>query len=391
MSSRRGPQRRVAVASELDWPIRPHYDVIAGVQDYADSQEDWLVEVSRYPEVRMEEGIRFDGIVGRIEPDTLAAAREAGIPVVNVWISSPVVDEVSNVHVDLVAAGRMAAEHLIARGLRRLVTVGLRGRVTTKRYAAGVAAVAKQEKISCSHYVVPTGYEENRRNWRKTLGILKKALAKWEPPIGLAAHHDQTARVLVTILQDLGWRVPEECAMVATGNDAMVCAAVQPSLSSIDLGYHRNGYDAAGMLDQLMRGKTAPTEPVLVPPKELVVRATSDVFSVRDPEVQRALRFMADNSHCSIGVPDIAAATGLSRQVLERRFRVHLDTSINNELMRLRVERLKRLLVESDTRIKKLGRQAGFGTPANMFQVFKARVGTTPAAYRAEHADQKRW
>jgi hypothetical protein len=51
-NSKRG---RVALASELDWPVRQHYDLIAGIQEYADSQEDWLVEVSRYPEVWMEE------------------------------------------------------------------------------------------------------------------------------------------------------------------------------------------------------------------------------------------------------------------------------------------------------------------------------------------------
>lgn len=238
---------------------------------------------------------------------------------------------------------------------------------------------------------MPIAFEDSSKSWRKTVALLKKAATKWERPIGLIAHQDQTARVVISILQDLGWRVPEECAVVATGNDLMICAGVHPTLSSIDLGYHRNGYEAARLLDQLMQGETVSTEPILLPPKELVVRATSDVFSVRDPQLQRALRFMADNSCQAIGVPEITAATDLSRQVLERRFREQLDTSINNELMRLRVELLKRLLVETDTGIKKLGRQAGFGTPANMFQVFKTRVGITPAAYRAEHADPRRY
>lgn len=146
MSRTNSKRRRVALASELDWPVRQHYDLIAGIQEYADSQEDWLVEVSRYPEVRMEEGIRFDGIVGRIEPDTLAAAQRAGIPVVNVWMNSPVAEQMHNVQVDPKAAGQVAAEHLIARGLRQFVVVGPRGRVTTKNFTAGAAAVAPKHR-----------------------------------------------------------------------------------------------------------------------------------------------------------------------------------------------------------------------------------------------------
>ena len=100
---------------------------------------------------------------------------------------------------------------------------------------------------------------------------------------------------------------------------------------------------------------------------------------------------MAENCHRKINVNDITAATKISRQLLERRFRAQLDTSINNELVRLRIERLKRLLVETDMPVKQLQSQAGFGAIGNMYKAFKEHTGMPLQAYREKHADPRRW
>jgi LacI family transcriptional regulator len=390
MRSRRKPLR-IAVASELDWPLRRHYDLIAGIQEFADSHANWVVEVGPYPEVRMEQGVRLDGIVGRITVDTLAAANAAGIPVANAWRHSPVLAQIPSVLIDAYAAGRMAAEHLVARGFRRLALFQPRRRVTNDNFFAGGQAVAAANGYPCSQHMVSSSFERGSDVWRRTTTRLQQITQGWEAPIGVAVFTDGIGRALASILGDMGWRIPEDLALVSTGNEFLACAGVQPTLSSIDLGYHRNGFEAAALLHRLLEGESPPAAPILLPPKELVVRATSDVFAVPDPQVARALRYMADNSHLCIGVPDIAAATDLGRQVLERRFRTLLGLTINNELIRLRIERLKRLLVETDTPVKALGAEAGFGTPANMFQVFKDQTGMTPAAYRSQHADPRRW
>jgi LacI family transcriptional regulator len=376
------------VVSELDWPLRRHHDLIAGVQEYADDRG-WAVEVGRFPELRMEAGVRFDGMVGRIESGTFAAAEAAKIPVVNCWLNSPVAQLTPNVHIDPFAIGRMAAEHLIARGLRQLVAVGLQRRPASRHFCAGTAAAAGEHGVTCREYKLSPAFESRPQDWRRLVAGLEAETACWKAPMGLAVWSDSMGRAVLTILQDLGWRVPEDIALVGTGNEPLLSTTIRPTLSSIDPGHRRVGHEAAALLERLMRGQPAPSETIFVPPKELVVRASSDVFAVRDRQVQRALRFMADNSHQTIGVADIADVTELSRQVLERRFRQELGTTINNELLRLRVERLKRLLVETDTPVKELGGRAGFGTPANMFQVFKSRTGLTPAAYREQHADPR--
>jgi LacI family transcriptional regulator len=375
-------KKRIAVATEF-YPLRKHYDLIYGVQRFAEAQGNWELDIGPYPEARKNFSKRFDGIVGRISSETLADARAAGIPVVNTHIQSSTVEGVPNVLVDSHKAGRMAAEHLIARGLRRIVYIGIRGSLANNENYNGVAAVAKEHGCACSRFYVNLLFWSSSIQQKQFVATLSKAAQDWQVPIGIATFEDHLGRSAVTEVQELGWSVPQDIAVISAGNDEIHCCNLFPTLSSIDLGYEQNGYEAARLLATLMRGrKRPPPAPILVPPKELILRQTSDVFAVTDPRVARALRFLADNSHRAISVGDAAAVAGINRQNLNRLFKRHVGHSINKELIRLRVEAFKRLLVESDMPLKRAGAQAGFGSESQVYRVFKRLNGMTPAEYR---------
>lgn len=84
-----------------------------------------------------------------------------------------------------------------------------------------------------------------------------------------------------------------------------------------------------------MGGAVVSTDAIYVPPMELGVRRSSDVFVLPDKQVERALRHMADNSRGTISVPTIAQAAGLGRRSLELRFKQHVGRTVNEELIRL--------------------------------------------------------
>jgi LacI family transcriptional regulator len=115
------------------------------------------------------------------------------------------------------------------------------------------------------------------------------------------------------------------------------------------------------------------------------LRRSSDAYAVDDTATSRALAFMSENSHRRISVNDIAKAAGIGRQTLEHRFRKFLNRPINDELIRLRVSKMKRLLVETRLTIDKISDQVGFGTTANMHVMFKRLTSMTPIAYREKH------
>jgi LacI family transcriptional regulator len=386
-------QPRIAIVTELGWPLRRHYEVVKGVQDFAQAHEtNWDMQVIRYPEILLESGIHFDGIIGRIQKDTFAAASERGIPMVNVMIGSAFLNTVPSIVPDFEAGGHMAAEHLINRGMPRLIAALDEGQVVSDLLRTGIQSLASQYDIPCQIREMPFNAESSRESWQRTRNELQTALSKWKPPVGLITNSDMGARVFVTLARDMGWQVPTDLATVSLGNQETICTAIAPTLSSIDMNYMRTGYEAARVMADILQFKPSPNAPIRIYPKGLIPRESSDVFAVGDINVQKALRFIADNSHKPISVKDITAATDICRQTLERRFRKELNTSIYNELHRLRIERAKRLLVEDqDIPIKTLGLETGFATLSNFFAAFKKQTGMSPSDYRQAHADPDRW
>jgi LacI family transcriptional regulator len=151
------------------------------------------------------------------------------------------------------------------------------------------------------------------------------------------------------------------------------------------MGYEQIGYRAAAMLDRLMDGEPPPTEPELVPPLELIPRQTTDVFAADDPLVSRALRFISENGQQRILVNHVASAVGTNRRTLERKFRESMGRSIAGEITRLRLERAKRRLIESDSPMKEIALDAGFRGADHFYKVFARVEEMTPSQYRDTH------
>lgn len=377
--------RSIAVVMELHFPYMRHFGVFAGIQEYAKTHTNWRFDLSAYPEIELAQGVRFDGIIGRISKDCLAVARDAKVPVVNVMLESPIASQVPGVHSDFHAAGRMAAEHLIARGLKRLAHFGYTGMISSKRHFEGMREVAHEHGYPCARHMINPKYDRNRHQWIRFIESVNKFQAGWEAPQGVGFVADELCRSVASVCLTMGWAIPDQLVMVGTGNEPLTCTTIDPTLSSIDLGHEQCGYEAAALLDRLMSRKRTKTGIQFTPPKELIVRRSSDVYAVSDPKVAQALRHMAEQAGNALSVPEIAAAVGLGRQSLERRFNRHVGRTINDELIRLRISKLKRLLVESEEPVKRLSAEAGFGTTVSMHTMFKRHTGMTPKAYRLKH------
>ena len=370
---------------ELTSPYKRHYGIFAGIQQYAAEHADWSFDLGNYPEILLAQGKRFDGVIGRISKDRFVAANQAAIPAVNVMIDSPVFSQVSGVYIDFQAAGRIAAEHLIARGLRELAQFGFTGSQASKQHLQGMREVAGKHGYPCRSYTISPHYDGRSDRWTKFTESVERIQSDWEAPLGVGFISDGLCRSVASACLTLGWVIPEQLALVGSGNHELICNAIEPTLSSIDMGDEQCGYEAAGLLDEFMQGVTQRPQIHYTPPKELVVRSSSDVFAVSDIKVAQSLRYMADHAGEPLSVSSIAATVGVGRQSLERRFRRHVGRSINEELIRLRVETLKRLLVEGDDPVKTLSAEAGFRTTVSMHTMFKRLTGITPGAYRERH------
>lgn len=385
---------RVAVFLEIEWPLKRHVDIFAGIQRYA-QQHSWEsmvdeVVIDKLPQ-RRTKSLAYHGIIGRITKPLAEHAVRLGLPVVNVWWSSPARELLPGVFPDFEAAGHLQAEHLLTRGLRNFGTITNRGDQGQELQMKEFRCVVEEAGCTCKTANVAL-HALKRANWRATEQAITTWMDKLKPPFGLYVGDEMIGRLVAQLCSDRGWHVPRDVAITTGQNTEIICAHPRPSLTSVELNFNRIGYEAAQMLDRLMKGKDAerpgdheakPTH-LLIPPQALVVRESTDFFAVDDRLVASALEYIAANSHRPITPEKVAQVLTTELRTLQRRFRAHLDRSIAAEIRRVRIERAKRELAQTDASIKAIARSVGFGAPMQMYQVFAREVGIPPSEYRKQ-------
>ncbi len=385
-AKRTSERRRVAIALDMDWGFRRHQDTYAGCHAYAEKMG-WDCFIHPAPDRMLSAkggGSAFDGIIARATPAMAEASKKAGIPIVNVWMNSPA-KNLPNVFPDSRAAGVIAAEHLLNRGFRSFGFLGFQRDVDTRDQWLGFSETIHKAGLQCSQQRFSrANLEGSAPAWEPFISRLETWIRSWNNQMGIFVTQDIFCRYLIDVCRSKGLFVSQDVAIVGCGNESIICDAPAPTLTSIDVGHSRVGYRAAELLDELMSGGIAPEKPILVAPTELVPRQSTDVFAASDLMVSRALRFIAENSHARIEVKEVVSAVATNRRTLERRFRDSIGRTIADEITRLRIERAKRRIVETDAPMKYVAVESGFRNADHFYKVFTRVEGITPSQFREE-------
>jgi LacI family transcriptional regulator len=172
--------------------------------------------------------------------------------------------------------------------------------------------------------------------------------------------------------------------VIGVDNDQPLCEICNPPLSSIWPNHALVGYEAARLLDRLMRGVRRVRARTLLPPKEVITRQSTDVLAVQDELVARALHVIRERACTGIRINEIADMVEASRSVLQRRFRLAIGRSINQELVAQRISSAQQLLAETQLPIATIAERCGFRHQEYMGTVFKAQTRQTPAQFRRQ-------
>ena len=84
---------------------------------------------------------------------------------------------------------------------------------------------------------------------------------------------------------------------------------------------------------------------------------------------------------------DVISQTQHSPSTLDRRIKAILGRSVKSEITRVRLERVKLLLQESDLKVGEIAARTGFAESKYLCQVFNASEGMTPTGYRKQFRD----
>lgn len=378
--------RRVALILDTNLPYQRK--IVRGVAAYAREAGRWSLYVEeesldKLPDLREWRG---HGIITAFSERRYAeAVRGLSIPVVGVEGGQGWYEEDSGIPyfaTDNEAIARMAAEHLLGQGYRRLGYCGMprnRNTVWSQRRAREFRRAARQSGVTCSMYV---GRHLSTRRWNE----LQRGLAHWlrllKKPVGIMAANDARARHLLEACRTTGIRVPDDVAVIGVDNDELMCELTEPPLSSIEQGARSVGYRAAELLDWLMSGRKPRQIANYVKPERVVCRRSTDYLAIDDPDVAAAVRFIRQHTSEHLRVSDVLNAVGVSRTTLGERFKKIMHKSMHEEIQWAMLVRAQQLIVAGQLTLKQVAAEAGFAHVQHLTNLFRERFGQTPSAFQ---------
>ena len=373
--------------------VTPAYQPrLAGIARYA-RQHDWqltiLDRIARQPK-----GWKGDGVLVtlRDNPEIVAfvkSLRRRKIPVVDLTFNHPEM-RLPRVSGDHFLMGRLARQHFDERNFRNFAWFSTNWlNIHRLRYEGfSQPPHSTTPTLHTPKWVFSEEAPMNRLDdftwFNRWLGEKLKSAPK---PLALLAYDDADAARALGACITAGLSVPEDVAILGIGGDRLICENQPVPISSIEHDQGRTGYEGAELLDRLMNGARPPRKPILIPPRGITIRASTNVIATTSPIVRKALEHIRSNIDKSFGLSQIAASAGVSRTTVARLFEQELGRSVGEEILRQRLELAKRLLANNALSIAEIAFRTGFCNPAYFTNTFHQTTGLTPKAWRRNHKD----
>ena len=142
------------------------------------------------------------------------------------------------------------------------------------------------------------------------------------------------------------------------------------------------GYEAARLLDLVMKGQPAPKKLVLIQPAGVTTRLSSDILMVQDTRVAESLRYIWENYTRAINAKTVAAEAAVSYQWLNELFVKTTGRTIAEAINLRRMEQAKRLLAETEMSLRDIAGECGFTDGTHICRMFRRESGGTPLEWR---------
>ena len=209
----------------------------------------------------------------------------------------------------------------------------------------------------------------------RMLALWVRSLPK---PAAVFAAWDARALEVIDACRMAKVSVPRQLVLLGCDNTEMFCERSKPTLTSIDFNPEQEGFDAARLLDKLMRARGTVRERTLLGEvKGVVERESTRTPPPAAHMVERALGYMRENAVRGISPMDVARHLGVSRSLLYLRFMELENTSPAAMLQALRLDALHAALRRSNRPVSELTRECGFSSVNYAKAVFKKRFGVT--------------
>lgn len=361
--------------------------LLEGVIAYTKERANWSVHLTEQergaPPPAWLKSWDGDGIIARIETDNIGRQlKKYGVPIVDLSAARHI-KGVPWADTDDRAISQLAVEHFTERGFKHLAYCGDTGFEWSNKRYGHFQTLART--AGCNVYVHQSvaRYDE-----AFNLATEKRRIMEWlqqlPRPVAIMGCYDFKAQQVLDACRQLNIAVPAEVAVLGVDDDRLICELSEPTLSSIIPDTKRTGYEAADLLSRMMSGEVVATEqPLITQPLGIRLRESTDTLAIEDDEVATALQYIRRHATSNIRVTDILRHVTLSRRALEHRFKKWIGHTPHEEIQRVRINRIKELLSETDLSIHQIAERTGYEYDEYMAAAFKRETGMTPTEFRA--------
>ncbi|MCF2500280.1 AraC family transcriptional regulator [Dyadobacter chenhuakuii] len=329
---------------------------------------------------------KADGIVGQLYNKDIEKIVQAGIPVIAQDFKERFA-EIPNITGGYHEAGQLGADYFLKKGFTNFAFYGFNDIVWSRERAEGFEERLKKR----GHKVHYFEHKKARSTelWYYKPSSLSRWLKSLPKPISLMTCDDNQGQHITEACRQLGIRIPEEVAVLGVDNDEMICDLSDPPLSSIALDAEKGGYDAAKLLDHMIKHGTAHYYDIIVKPVQVITRHSTDIYATNDDHIASSLKYIHQNIDKNLHVDEVVKQVPLSRRALEKRFLEITGYPIYKYIFNLRIEKFTQKLLDTDMSVFEIALDMGLTDSKNIARQFRQAKGCSPSVYRNRYVAGK--
>ena len=375
--NRQNQIRRVAVAFDLEYAA--FRDILIGLSDYIHRHHRlWQVKVFPHPKFFLDaiKSESFDGYILSEVAVSLALSELRGLDKPIVVTGSPADFPpphgkcVAFVHNDNLLFGRMGARHLASLGPFKSF-----GFV----HEPGAPVWSRQRQRGFSTALSAKGIRITAQGDAPLADYLR-SLPK---PAAVMCANDKIGTDVIATCNAERIKVPKDMVVLGVDNDFVLCDLTSPPLSSIQSNHRKYGTLIATALDRMFRTSRPGKPQELVNDDFKLIRRRSTMPPTLSTHLaDKAVAYVKANVLRDIGVDDVVAQLGVSRQLVCLRFRESSSETLSQFIRRTRLAEVAKRLRNTKQPIVQIAKTCSFGNLQHLANAFKRQYGVSMTDYR---------
>ena len=320
----------------------------------------------------------------RDDAETLRRVRalaRSGMPVVDLSFTRPDI-RLPRVAGNNPEIGRLAAEHFRLHHFRNTAWFSTGWGMQHKLRYEAFAAAMENIPMKWAWELAPLRTKSD--DWKSLSRWLSKLLANSAKPIGVFCFDDADASRVESAALSTGLSIPEDISILGAGTDEPLCESQLVPISSVRHDLEKIGFEGAKLLARLINGECPPATAILVPPRGIAERASTDTIAVSSEIARKAKGIYLTELSNPPSTEMLAERIGVSRATLDRAIAADIGISPAKLLSRLRLDEARRLLRAGDLSVSEIAYKLGYCNPAYFVNSFRKDTGVSPRAWQSK-------